>query len=589
MVQGPRPAFDLVLRGGTVFDGRGSAPRRADIGVRDGVIRAISTDSIPSEQAQTLVDASDRWIVPGFVDLHTHYDAEVEAARALGESLRHGVTTVLFGSCSLGTALSSAEDIADMFTRVEGIPYESVLPLFQRIKPQWSDAESYRAHLDALPLGPNVAAFLGHSDLRASVMGLERSVREDVTPTVTELSAMERALSSAMEHGFVGLSLNTNRWDKLGGTRFRSKPLPATYARWSEIRALARVVRARRGVLQGIPNISAKYDTLLFLAESVGLFGRPPLKLSMVSLADVRSNRLVYRAISALTRFTNTALGGDVRWQGLPMKFDLYVDGLDAPIFEEFSAGTAALHLAEAAERRALLETKKYRAWFRRQWTSVMLPKVYHRDAGAPRNVACPDASLVGRSLREVARERGRDEVELFLDLCVEHGDALRWYTTIANDRPEHLRNIMANRDVLPGFSDAGAHLRNMAFYNFPLCLLKMARDAEREGIAFMSVERAVERLTGELASWLNLDAGTLVEDSRADLVVIDPARLDERVLATEEAPIPEFANYPRMVRRNPGAVPLVMVNGRVAARDGELRPEVGRERGFGRFLGARA
>lgn len=577
--------FDCVLRGGTVFDGRGSAPRVADVGIRDGLVRAIDA-RIEDGLATKVHDVSGKWVMPGFIDVHTHYDAEVEVAPSLSESLRHGNTTVLFGSCSLGTALSSAEDIADMFTRVEGIPYEHVLPLFSRVK-SWSDLRGYRRHFDDVALGPNVSAFVGHSDVRAFAMGLERSVSDDVRPSRDELAAMKRLVEEGLDAGFLGLSINTNRWDKLGGSRFRSKPLPSTFARWDELRALAAIVRDERRVLQGIPNISAKYDTLFYLAESAALGGRPPLKLSMVSLADVRSNRLVYKAIAALTRVTNKALGGDVKWQGLPMVFDLYVDGLDAPIFEEFSAGTAALHLGEMAERRALLGTQKYRSWFRRQWTSMVVPRVYHRDFGTTRIVACPDASLVGRTFREVARERKQDEVECFLDLCIAHGEKLRWYTRIANDRPEHLRNIMANPDVQPGFSDAGAHLRNMAFYNFGLCLLKMARDAERDGVDFMPIERAVQKLTSEIADWLGLDAGAIAEGTRADIVVVDPARLDHTLLETHEAKIDEFGGYTRMVRRNDATVPMVMVNGRVAVRDGNVVDGVGRQRGFGRFLGA--
>jgi N-acyl-D-aspartate/D-glutamate deacylase len=218
---------------------------------------------------------------------------------------------------------------------------------------------------------------------------------------------------------------------------------------------------------------------------------------------------------------------------------------------------------------------------------SCSRPGVYHRDFGTTRIVACPDPSVVGRTFREVARERKQDEVECFLDLCVAHGEKLRWYTRIANDRPEHLRKIMANPDVQPGFSDAGAHLRNMAFYNFGLCLLKMARDAQREGVEFLSIERAAQKLSSEIADWLGIDTGTIAENRRADIVVVDPARLDHTLLETHEAKIDEFGGYPRMVRRNDATVPLVLVNGRVAVRDGGVLDEVGTQRGYGRFLGA--
>ncbi len=576
--------LDLAIQGGTLYDGTGAAPRAVSVGVRDGRVVELRDGVFAPHEVREVVDATGRWVTPGFVDLHTHYDAEVEAAPGLTESLRHGVTTVLVGSCSLGTVLSSPLDIADLFTRVEGIPREQVLPLFEARK-DWSTPAAYSAHLDGLALGPNVASFLGHSDLRCAVMGLARSVTRGESPTADERARMAQHLRDACDAGFVGLSVNTNFWDKVGGQRQRSRALPAAYASWGEIDALSSIVRDRGRVLQGIPNISAKYDVLLLLWESLGLF-RKPLRTTIVSMADVRSNRLIYRVLGWMTRVVNTVLRGDVRFQALPVPFEMFVDGLDAPIFEEIGAGTAALHVEAMAERAELLRDPKYRAWFRREWTSFLKPRVYHRDFRDGRIVGCPDASLVGRTFADVAAERGHDSVDVFLDLCAEHGAALRWFTTIANDRPAHLRNIVAHPDVLLGFSDAGAHLRNMAFYNFALFALRMARDAARDGTPFMSVERAVHRCSGEIAGWLGLDAGTVVVGARADLVVLDPARLDD-VDTLEEAPMPEFGGTLRMVRRNDAAVPAVVVNGRVAVRDGVPVAAVGVERGFGRFLAA--
>jgi N-acyl-D-aspartate/D-glutamate deacylase len=576
--------YDIAINSGFLFDGTGKPGRLQSLAIRDGRVAEIRDTPFSAEEATASIDASGKWVMPGFLDIHTHYDAEVEAAPGLAESLRHGVTTVTFGSCSLGTVLARPVEIADMFTRVEAVPYDFVLPLFEA-KKTWTTPAEYRAHIDTLSLGPNITAFLGHSDLRAHVMGLGRAVTQGERPTARELAKMEMLVRDALDAGFLGLSLNTNRWDKLGGTAFRSSPLPSTFARWSEIRRLVRPVRERGRVLQGLPNISAKYDLFFFLWESLGL-GRPALKTTLVSLFDVRTNRLLYRVVGGLARIVNRRLRGNVRFQALPVPFELFADGIDAPVFEEFGAGTAALHLTDLAERGRLLRDARYRHWFRRQWTNWFLPRVFHRDFNQSEIVACPDARLVGKSFAEVARERGMAALDVFLDLAAEHGAKLRWFTVIGNDRPAALRHIVSHPDVLLGFSDAGAHLRNMAYYNFPLRMLKLVRDAARDGIPFLSIERAIWRLTGEIADWLDIDAGRLTLGGRADVAIIDPQGLDDALADHAEAVMPEFGDYRRMVRRNDSAIHAVLVGGRVAVNDGVPVAELGRVK-FGSFLGA--
>ena len=575
--------LDLAINDATFFDGRGAAPARRSVGVRAGVVVDIREAPFAASEAREVVDARGKWVMPGFVDCHTHYDAEVEIAPSLSESVRHGVTTVLLGGCSLGTVFSSPADLADMFTRVEGLPPAEVLAVLEQ-KKVWTGPADYRAHFDALALGPNVAAFVGHSDLRAHVMGLERATDPRARATSAELDRMTALLGEALDAGMLGASVNANTWDKLGGDRFRSRPLPSTFAPWSEVRRLTALLRARGAILQGITNISTKVNALRFLWESAGV-GRAPLKTNIVSMVDVRSNRSIARLLGYLSRVVNGALRGDFRWQALPVPFDIHADGVDVPVFEEFGAGTAALHLADLAERRELLRDHDYRRWFRRQWTSWILPRVFHRDFNASFIVGCPDESVVGRSFADVARERGADVIDTFLDLAAEHGDALRWSTVIGNDRPSELRRILAHPDVLVGFSDAGAHLRNMAFYNMQLRMLRMARDAARDGVPFMSVERAVERCTSELAAWFGLDAGVLEVGRRADLVIVDPEALDDRLDELHEAPVEGLGGAPRMVRRNERAVPLVVVGGAVAIRDGAPTPELGRTP-MGSFLG---
>jgi N-acyl-D-aspartate/D-glutamate deacylase len=212
---------------------------------------------------------------------------------------------------------------------------------------------------------------------------------------------------------------------------------------------------------------------------------------------------------------------------------------------------------------------------------------VWHRDFFDAEITECPDASVVGRTFGQVGVDRGGvHPVDAFLDLVVEHGEKVRWRTTISNHRPKVLDKLTSDPGVQLGFSDAGAHLRNMAFYNFGLRLLRRVRDAEQAGRPFMSVEHAVHRITGELGDWYGIDAGHLREGDRADLVVIDPSRLDDSLDAYAEAPVPAFGNLSRMVNRNDATVAAVLVGGEVVVEDGVPTELVGVRR-TGRFLRA--
>ncbi|MBX7082061.1 MAG: amidohydrolase family protein [Nannocystaceae bacterium] len=574
--------FDLLLRGGLVFDGTGTPGRVADLGIRDGRVAAIAEHLDPAA-AREVVDAHGRWVTPGFVDLHTHYDAEVEIAPALFESLRHGVTTVVTGSCSLSMAVGEPAALADMFCRVEGIPRAVVLPLLERVK-RWDSPTEYIDHLASLPLGPNVACMLGHSTIRAAAMGMASALDKRVRPDAAQWRKMEGWLDEALDAGYLGLSISTLPWDKMDGDEFRSRPMPSVFARWSEYRRFARTLRRRGRVLQAVPNISTKVNFPLFLGLSAGLLRRP-LKTMMISMMDVRADRAAFRLAGVLTRLFNRLLGADVRLQALPNVFDLWADGIDLVVFEEFAAGAAALHLQDELSRRDLLRDPEYRARFRKQWQTRWLPRAFHRNLAHSEVLACPDASLVGKSFEDIARARGQDAIEVFLDLLCEHGKALRWYTVMGNDRRRWLEWIVAHPDVLIGFSDAGAHLRNMAHYNFPLRLLRLVQQAQRRGEPFMTVERAVQRLTSEIAQWLGLDVGTLRTGARADLVIIDPEALDDRLDEVHEQLVPEYGELRRLVRRNDAAVTHVVVGGHVAAAAGVPADDLGRDPRYGTVL----
>jgi N-acyl-D-aspartate/D-glutamate deacylase len=578
-------SYDLVIRNGLYFDGTGAPGQLRDIGVRDGRVACVSATPLAGIN---IVEAKGHWVMPGFVDMHTHYDAELIAAPALTESLRHGVTTVTVGSCSISAILSEPDDCSDLFTRVEAVPREQVLPLLRRAK-TWSTPGEYVEFLRGHPLGPNVTSFMGHSDLRVRAMGLERAVDRSAKPSEAELAEMERWLDDALDCGLLGMSTMTNKWDKLDGDRFRSHPLPSTYATWGEYRRLHKLLRRRGRILQSAPNIETKVNAFLFMLATAGFGVRAPLKTTLITLADAKSSPHLHRVVGPITRFVNRALRGNLRWQTLPVPFELYADGVDLVVFEEFGAGREVLHLVDAVERNRLMADETYRRKFRRDYEKRFTPRVWHRDFGDAHVTACPDASMVGKSFADIARERGIHPVDAFLDLVVEHGTKVRWRTLIANHRPKQLARMMSEPAALIGFADSGAHLRNMAFYSFPLRMLKAVRDAELAGEPIMSLERAVHRLTGEIAAWMGIDAGHLRAGDRADLVVVDPTALDARLDAYHEAPIAELGGLVRMVNRSDGAVKTVVVNGRIAFDGTAFDAALGKRTGFGTFLGAGA
>lgn len=583
----PPVSYDTVIRRGLWFDGTGAAPSVRDLGIRDGRVVEVSVEPLEAGPATEVVDATGRWVMPGMVDIHTHYDVEVLEGPGLSESLRHGITTLLLGSCSLSTVHVDPVDAGDLFGRVEAIPREHVIGALQRLRDAgegWDGPGEYVEALERRALGPNLAAFVGHSDLRAAVMGLDRATRKEVRPSRSEVARMERMLADALDAGFVGMSAQQLLFDKLDGDLCRSRTLPSTYAKRREMRPLRSLLRRRGRVLQAGPDASHPHTIVTQALGSIGWGKRPALRTSLLSAADIKAIPFVIHLMNLLGGVVNR-LGADFRWQHLPVPFEVYADGIDLVIFEEFGSGATALHLQEQAAREELFRSEEYRRAFRKDYESKYGPRVWHRDFFDAEIVACPDASVVGKSFGQVGLERGGlHPVDAFLDLVLEHGTAVRWRTTISNHRPQVLQRMAQSPHVQMGFSDAGAHLRNMAFYNFGLRLLKHVRDAEVAGRPFLTIAQAVHRLTGELADFYGIDAGHLRVGDRADVLVVDPAHLDASLEEYHEAPVEIYGGLRRMVNRNDAAVPLVMVGGQVVVRDGEPTEIVGRQR-TGSFL----
>lgn len=548
---------------GTIYDGQGGEGFIGDVLLANGKIEAVSATPLPRNKAYQYIDASGLWVTPGFIDIHTHYDGEVEIAPELSESVRHGVTTILMGSCGISMVMGDPEELSDMFTRVEGMPSHYIKEILKE-KKDWDGPAAYLEHLNELPLGPNIGMFLGHSTLRAYVMGLAASLSSGNQPSAAELDQMSAILNEALDEGYLGLSINLLEFDKMDGTEFRSLPTPSVFANWKEYRHLFKLLRERNRILQTVPNSANPSTFFSFIWESRGLF-RKPLKTSMLAMIDGKTVRGIHRIFGHSARFANRFLGANVKFQGLPEPFDVVTHGFESPFFEEFESGTDYLHLQEVGERRELLDNDRYRKRFRKQWTQRFAPRVFHRDLRDTAIVSCPDEELNGRSFRELAREEGRDEIEYFLDKVQEYGDDLSWYTVVGNDRPRELNWIINHPDCHIGFSDAGAHLRNMAHYNFPLRLLRFVRLQHAKGLRTLSIGQAIYKVTKELADWYLLDTGSLVVGKRADVTILDPSQLGDELEETQLAGMPGLDSYKRLVRRNDKAVPYVIINGQVA------------------------
>lgn len=578
-------SYDIIIKNGLYFDGSDAPGSLRHVGIKDGRIDTLSVSPLDENGCAEVIDASGRWVTPGFLEIHSHYDAEAIAAPALKESVRHGVTTVSVGSCSISMVLGEAEDCSDLFTRVEAVPREQVLPIL-RDKRSWKDAKGYRAFYDQQPLGPNLCSFLGHSELRVTVMGLERAI-SGAKPSEAELQRMEELLEQALDAGCFGLSVMTTRLDKMDGDRAWSSPLPSTFASWKEFSRLFAVLRRRNALMQGAPNAVTKINVFAFLYQAHGWFRRP-LKCSMLTALDLKSQPFMHRITRASGWVANRLLRGRYRWQTLPAPFVVRIEGLNMNGFEEFGAGEVLRDIKDPEELYTRIQDPAFRERFKKDIKATLSLGLWHRNLSDCWVRECPDASLVGRNFEDIGRERGLDPVDAFFELAGQYRNDLKWTTCYGNHRPEIMGKLLASPWTQPGFADSGAHLASHAQYNFPLRMLKYVRDAELAGRSFMDTGRAVHRLTGELADFAGIDAGYIRVGDRADLVVVNPAGLTDELDEVSEAPM-EVIGLTRLVKRNDDAVDATLINGRVAyGRESGFPEALGKERVFGTFLPGR-
>ncbi len=574
--------YDIIIKNGTYFDGSESCERKANIAIKDGKIAKVSELPLNDTDANEVIDATDRWVTPGFLEIHSHYDAEVIVSPALKESVRHGVTSIAVGSCSISMINSEPEDCSDLFTRVEAVPRESVLPVLLK-KKVWNDAKGYRQFFDSHPIGPNICSFIGHSDIRVATMGIERAT-SDVKPSELEMQTMEKMLNEALDAGCLGLSMMTTKLDKMDGNRVWSQPLPSTFSSWWEFKRLFKILRSRNAILQGAPDAVKKVNVFGFLWQAHGLFRRP-MKVTMLTALDLKSNPFLHIITRVSGWLANKVLRGNYKWQTLPAPFSIYLEGLNVNAFEEFETGALLRDMKDESDLYQKINEPIFRKEFKKHISEIFTVGLWHRDFSDGWITDCPEASLIGKNFEEVGKTYNVDAVDAFFDLATKYKNKLRWMTSYTSNRTEVIHKLIASPFTHIGFGDSGAHVRSLALYNFPLRLLKYVRDANLIGKPFMTNAKAINKLTADLADWFGLDAGYIRVGDRADIVILNPNGLTDDIDAIHEAPMQGFAMN-RLVKRNDEAVDATLINGKVVYRKGGgFHPDFGKNRSFGRFL----
>ena len=505
--------LDLVIRSGTIVDGSGAPGRTGDVGIRDG--RVVALGRVDEAARQTL-DASGAVVAPGFVDIHTHYDAQAFWDGTLSPSSFHGVTTVIGGNCGFSIAPlapEAGEYLMKMLARVEGMPLESL-----RSGVPWS-WRSFGEYLDLLEdkLAVNAGFLVGHSALRRVVMG-ERAVGNEAN--ADELARMVELLRQSVREGGLGFSTSLAATHNDGA----GEPVPSRHASRDELLALARAIRDLPGtVLEAIPGTGLWGEKEKAIMADLSLAANRPLNWNVLApnaLAPQYTENQLSASDYAQER------GAVVVALTPPATPTVRINLASGFIFDAFPGWDALFRLPIEARKEKLRDPE-----FRRK-----LDEGAHSEgAGLLRGlarwenlivdqVARPEHEMLrGRKIGEIAEGLGKQPFDCMLDLAISE-DLLTSFmpTPIGDDDASWKLRAQVWRDprAVVGASDAGAHLDMIDTFAFSTVLLGNARKR-----ALVPVEEAVRLLTEVPAKLYGLvDRGRLAIGARADVVVFDPA-----------------------------------------------------------------
>jgi N-acyl-D-amino-acid deacylase len=539
-------SYDVIVKGGLIVDGTGAPAYRGDVAIQDG--RIVALGEVSGDAVRT-IDASGLVVAPGFIDAHTHYDAQLLWDPSANPATVHGCTTLLTGNCGYTLAPVRAADedyLMGLFAAAEEIP-KKALKQFSPLG--W---ETFPEYLEAMQgrLGVNIVTQIGHSALRRYVMG-EAAIERSATPE--EVAEMVRVAEEAMEAGAFGIS-SSQAFHQRGEN---GENIPSVFADDAETFALADAVK-RMGKRLFSVNPPGKrsgfneadYELLATLADRSGAVvswndfglgtpeGDPMLEFMEAQLDEGREILAVARCQRSETRFTLKKLSS------IFATSEAWVD---------FSKG-------RDEEKLAWLADPEWRAKLSEFWGTAK----FMVNTGIEKGVTPEIKALEGQKLVDIAEERGCTPSEVMFDTAL--ADGLGTYFGIAgpvNVDESRLERILKSPSTIVGISDGGAHLQTFAGGDYTSYFLQ---HWVKDKGAF-TLEEGVAALTSKVAKFLGLDdRGTLEVGKAADITVFDPDTVSPLTLQTLDD-IPGGGT--RMTKASQG-IPWVLVNGEPVVEDGK-------------------
>jgi N-acyl-D-aspartate/D-glutamate deacylase len=539
---------DIVIRGGTVVDGTGAAGRRADVAVADGRIVAVGEGLRGGRE----LDANGQVVAPGFIDIHTHYDAQVFWDPWLTPSCHHGVTTVVAGNCGFSIAPIRPGDVellARTLQHVEDMSFDTL-----SVGVPWGEFETFPEYLDAVErrgVALNYGCYVGHTAVRLYVMG-DDAYERPATPG--ELEAMAATVAEAMAGGAIGFATSASPTHNGAGGR----PVPSRGGAPPHPRApRAPAGAAGKGVVALLPGGVLSNDDVFSLQKGVG---RPVTWTALLTVKNYPYHEKVVAEHDA-ARAEGIEVWPQVSCRPLVFQMNL-AEPFTLNSRESFSRIMAYGH----EERLAAYRDPSWRAaaWEDLSGAAGGFPFNFNAVsvAESPNHPELVDLPVV-----ELAAERGCTPLDVVLDISIEDDLKTRFWSVVANDDKDGIAWLLPRDNVLLGLADSGAHVSQLCDACFATDLLgNWVRERQ-----VMPLERAVHKLTAEPAAVYGLaDRGRIAPGMAADIAVFDPATVAPGPLRR----VWDFpANGERLTADAPVGMTHVLVNGVPIRVDGQPEP----------------